>query len=207
MFKKTKNHAFRNRTSYHRVGLWCTPKDLIKLLGAPTFNYNGQSGKTNMEWLCEYIDSCGNARYCTIYDYKFKINLKNDDLVFWHIGTKDLNSSLEAKVALANELIKHCGEYYTNSRLLKLSGLNTTVARKLRSTKRDLKITHLHIVDMWDGSEEPYQIFITLETSKDPNTTDPVTIFEDRFKPGSVVLCVKDRLETFNKTYGYFYWK
>jgi hypothetical protein len=80
MAKKTEKSC--NGSSFHNTTLSCKAKDLIKILGEPTYEDNTGEDKVNLEWVCETQD----GEVFTIYDWKEYRAINSDEEIEWHIG-------------------------------------------------------------------------------------------------------------------------
>jgi hypothetical protein len=74
-----------DRTSFYDVTILATPSELRAAIGEPQFEENTGRDKVNMEWSCETSD----CRAVTIYDWKERRKLGENQRVEWHIGGRN----------------------------------------------------------------------------------------------------------------------
>jgi hypothetical protein len=89
-----------NMTSFHGVTIRTTVKALLKVLGEPAWANNTGEDKTNFDWIAETSD----GRVVTLYDWKMYRPLRINELVDFHIGGFDLDSTQKAKEELLQQL-------------------------------------------------------------------------------------------------------
>jgi len=79
-------------TSFHDTVITTTVNKLIKAIGKPYMHNNNGSDKTNFEWKMELED----GTLFTVYDYKEYRKLDLDELIEFHIGGYDVQSTEKA---------------------------------------------------------------------------------------------------------------
>ena len=98
--KKTNKSA--SGTSFHNVMIKTTIGELIRVLGEPTYQQNTGKDKVNVEWVCETID----GDVVTIYDWKEYITLSENEEILFHLGGRNLITTLDGKDELLRLLEK-----------------------------------------------------------------------------------------------------
>ena len=98
--RQTRN--FPSGTSYFGQTIEATVEQLTELLGEPYNDYNNGDDKVNYEWIME----TDNGDVFTIYDWKYYRPLHPAELVHWHIGGFNGQSTITAKNELNKELSK-----------------------------------------------------------------------------------------------------
>jgi hypothetical protein len=79
-------------TSFHDTVITTTVNKLIKAIGKPYMHNNNGSDKINFEWKMELED----GTLFTVYDYKEYRKLDLDELIEFHIGGYDVQSTEKA---------------------------------------------------------------------------------------------------------------
>lgn len=87
-------------TSFHNVTIRCTVKALLKVLGEPRWACNTGADKSNYDWVAE---TC-NGDVVTVYDWKYYRPLKINELVDFHIGGFNSESTRIAKEELLQQM-------------------------------------------------------------------------------------------------------
>lgn len=88
-------------TSYHGVNICETYNELVAILGTPQYECNDGSDKCNFDWTCELPD----GRVFTIYDWKEYRRIRPDEVIEWHIGGFDFETTDDAADYLRNLLM------------------------------------------------------------------------------------------------------
>lgn len=91
-----------DNTSFHKVTIKTTIADLVRVLGEPQFQGNTGDDKVNIEWYCENE----NGKAVTIYDWKEGRKLKNNEVIEFHLGSKNPIDSIDGKEELLKLLNK-----------------------------------------------------------------------------------------------------
>jgi len=89
MKKTTKS---TNGTSFHGETISASVNDLIRILGEPTNEQNDGSDKVNFEWEME-LD---NGEVFTVYDWKEYRRISKTEIIEWHIGSLEPQTSIDA---------------------------------------------------------------------------------------------------------------
>ena len=89
-------------TSFHNVVIKTTISKLVKVLGEPTYQQNTGDDKVNVEWDCR--NKKGNV--VTIYDWKEYRVLDENEVIEFHLGSKNPIDSIEGKEELLELLSK-----------------------------------------------------------------------------------------------------
>ena len=95
--KKTNKSA--SGTSFHDTVITTTVNELIRVLGDPSYE---MGDKSNFEWVCETID----GDIVTIYDWKEYRSIGEDEEIEFHLGGRNLITTLDGKDELLRLLEK-----------------------------------------------------------------------------------------------------
>ncbi len=87
-------------TSFHGVTVRATVEDLRKILGAPAYEQNDGSDKTNIEWEME----TESEEVFTVYDWKEYRRISEHEAIEWHIGSNSTMISWQAQEEILNAL-------------------------------------------------------------------------------------------------------
>lgn len=85
-----------DNTSFHNVTFNTTVKNLIEVLGEPQWFNNTGRDKVNFTWTCETKE----GKVVTIYDWKEYRSIKANEVVAFHLGSKNPIDSIEGKLEL-----------------------------------------------------------------------------------------------------------
>lgn len=96
--RKTKKDM--SGTSFYGCTITAKVSDMLSVLGLPDYDTNNGEDKVNYEW--EMETEAGNA--FTVYDYKEYRKLRPNDLIDWHIGGFNSESTDEALEELEEAL-------------------------------------------------------------------------------------------------------
>ena len=96
MAKKT--YKSTDNTSFHNVTFRASVEQLISAFGDPSMEYNTGEDKVNFEWEMETNEG---EVFC-IYDWKEYRPIGLDEMIEWHIGSKNKLVSFDAR----NEIMK-----------------------------------------------------------------------------------------------------
>jgi len=88
-------------TSFHDVVIKTTINELVRVLGEPQFQNNCGEDKVNVEWDC--LNK--NGKLVTIYDWKEYRSIGEDEVIEFHLGSKNPIDGIEGKLELV-ELLK-----------------------------------------------------------------------------------------------------
>ena len=72
-------------TSFHNDTIKASVSDLRKILGVPEFSNNDGRDKVNFEWVMETEQ----GEVFTVYDWKEYRRLTENEIVEWHVGSKN----------------------------------------------------------------------------------------------------------------------
>jgi hypothetical protein len=98
MAKKT--YQDTNGTSFHNVTFRATVEQLRNAFGEPSMAWNTGDDKVNFEWEMETDE----GEVFTIYDWKEYRPIGLDEMIEWHIGSKGLMNSVDAKSEIQKAL-------------------------------------------------------------------------------------------------------
>ena len=87
-------------TSFFNHTIRASVSDLRQILGLPVYDENDGEDKVNFEWVME----TESGDVFTVYDWKEYRELKETDIVEWHIGGKDESINNEARTELESAL-------------------------------------------------------------------------------------------------------
>ena len=87
-------------TSFHKTTITCTQHQLETVLGSPQHGVSGDE-KCQMEWVCETKDGA----VVTIYDWKEYRSIGLHEVIDWHIGGKNGDSTVKALEQLSKLII------------------------------------------------------------------------------------------------------
>lgn len=96
---KTTNKS-TNGTSFTGTEISATYNDLVKVIGLPTYSDNTGKDKVNFDWELE-TDS---GEPFTVYDWKQYRKIDLEEIISWHIGGFNLESTIQAKNEILNAL-------------------------------------------------------------------------------------------------------
>ena len=88
-------------TSFFGTTFPASVDQLVEALGAPTFEGNGGEVKTNFEWNMELED----GTVFSVYDWKEYRSISLDEVIDWHIGGKNGDSTVKALEQLSKLII------------------------------------------------------------------------------------------------------
>jgi hypothetical protein len=91
--KKNLNKELTNGTSFHGQVIEATVQEMLDLLGEPDYECNNGSDKCNFDW----SGITENGDIFTVYDWKEYRTLPKHEVIEWHIGGKDLYTTIDAK--------------------------------------------------------------------------------------------------------------
>jgi hypothetical protein len=97
--KKIKMKATRKSsegTSFFNHTIQASVSDLRQILGLPVYDKNDGEDKVNFEWVMETKD----GDVFTVYDWKEYRELKETDIVGWHIGGHNAQVTAQANEEL-----------------------------------------------------------------------------------------------------------
>lgn len=89
-----------NFTSFHGDVIRASVNDLKAILGQPANDSNTGEGKVNFEWVME-TDAGG---VFTVYDWKEYRPISEDELIEWHIGGHNGETTKQALNEIAGSL-------------------------------------------------------------------------------------------------------
>jgi len=88
-----------NGTSFYGDAITATLNDLKRVLGEPYYNGSIED-KVQNEWLMETND----GKVFTVYDWKIYRPYNNNELIDWHIGGHNKETTQQAKQEILNVL-------------------------------------------------------------------------------------------------------
>jgi hypothetical protein len=83
-------------TSFYGVKVDASLRSLTQILGEPTYQNNTSEDKTNVEWVMETED----GDVFTVYDWKEGRPIDEDEIITWHIGSKNKLIGIQAKIEI-----------------------------------------------------------------------------------------------------------
>ena len=87
-------------TSFFNHTIRASVSDLRQILGLPVYDENDGEDKVNFEWVME----TESGKVFTVYDWKEYRELKETNIVEWHIGGNDASVTYEAKTEIESAL-------------------------------------------------------------------------------------------------------
>jgi hypothetical protein len=88
-------------TSFFGTTFPATVNQLVEAIGQPTYERNNGDDKTNFEWNMELED----GTVFSIYDWKEYRSISLDEVIDWHIGGKNGDSTVKALEQLSKLII------------------------------------------------------------------------------------------------------
>jgi hypothetical protein len=99
--KPTKDNAIG--TSFYGDYIHSTLKELREVMGEENKDYQSGDGKVQYQWILEME----NDDIITIYDYKEYRSIDENEIISWHIGSHNKQSSMNARYEIEMLLYKH----------------------------------------------------------------------------------------------------
>lgn len=91
-------------TSFHGSTVKATVRQLMEILGEPTYAVVDEDEKIQYEWDCECETSDEDTFYVTVYDWKEYREFSEHETIEWHIGARTSWDSDDVKEYLEKKL-------------------------------------------------------------------------------------------------------